>query len=548
MNQLKANTLILNMPDIAFVLELLNIKFYYLATMKYRSQFIKENILIILIVVLGSSLRLYNLGNESFWFDETISSIAAIALSENGSPVFSSGLYYGRAILNTFLIALSFGVFGVSEFAGRFPSVIFGILTVILAYHIGSVWGNKRIGVIAAFLVAFSVWEIAWSRQARMYQQLQFFYLLSLYLFYEYISHREKKHLYLLIASFAATILSHVFGYTLIVVFLVFLAVSAMKQKRSIDIHEKRVALYIILIFLFLLGMAYQKGVISQILHTQVNYYDEYIYFLKKSLGFSLFLAIPGVTVLMNRDWSKGLLLTLSVVIPFYLIFFHVLLFGIRYLYFVIPIVFIFAAFFLDFMIEYIFHTACRKSDFSGAGAGEGKKTFSSLKASVKPLVYSVTLIALIVFMHLSPAFTFMPKNDYDLGPNAPRSDFRTAYSYVNSHMQPEDVIVSTWTAPAQFYLGKNDYWLTFNVDGTGFESFTIKNGSRDKYANSIVLKNTGMLENVTQNHTRGWIVTDNLAWHKLSPQSKDFIETGTQQELEYSNIRVYMWDNTNTS
>jgi len=122
------------------------------------------------------------------------------------------------------------------------------------------------------------------------------------------------------------------------------------------------------------------------------------------------------------------------------------------------------------------------------------------------------------------------------------------AYSYVDNSMQPRDAVISTWTAPAQFYLGKNDYWLAFNVVGTGMESFTIKDGSRDVYSNSIVLKDTEMLENVTQNHERGWIITDNIAWYKLSPQSREFIENETKKELHDASIRVYMWDHSNTS
>jgi 4-amino-4-deoxy-L-arabinose transferase-like glycosyltransferase len=510
--------------------------------MKCGLKFIKDNIILIFILTFGLLLRTYNLGHESFWFDETISSIAAISLSENGAPIFPSGFFYSRAILNTFLIAVSFSFLGVNEFAGRFPSVIFGTLTILLVYHMGSKWGNKRVGLLAAILVAFSVWEIAWSRQARMYQQLQFFYVLSLYLFYEYVNHRNKKHLYLLIASLAATILSHVFGYVLIGVFLLFLAASFLKEKHY-NVLDKKNMLYVALAFIFLFGLAYNRGVISNVIQTQVNYYDEYIYFLKENLGFALFFAVPGATVLLNRDWSKGLLLTISVIIPFYVIFFHVLLFAVRYLYFVIPVVLVLVAYFLDFVIDYVSEAISKKW---GHFISDDNIQYS--RSKIGPIVCSITMVLLIVLMSLSPAFTFIPKEAYDLGPNAPRSDFRKAYSYVDSNMQPGDVVVSAWTAPAQFYLGKNDYWLAFNVMGTGMEPFTVENATRDKYSNSIVIKDTKMLENVTCEHERGWIVTDTVAWYKISPQSRDFIESNTTKQLQDSTIRVYMWDYTNAS
>jgi hypothetical protein len=531
--------------------------------MKYGSQFLKDNAFMILITIIGLALRLYDLGSESFWFDETISSIAAIALSENGVPVFPSGFVYSRAILNTFFIALSFGIFGVDEFAGRLPSVLFGVLTIVLVYHMGSKWGNEKIGIFAAIMVALSVWEIAWSRQARMYQQLQFFYILSLYLFYEYVSNRTTKNLFLLVISFIATILSHVFGYILVVVFSLFLVFSFLKNRQYMNMIGKRTALYVALLFIFLLGLAYEKGVISHVIETHVNYYDEYIYFLKKGLGFSLFLAVPGATLLFNKDWRKGLLIVLSVVIPLYVIFFHVLLFAVRYLYFVTPLLFILAAYFLDSTIDYLSQIVSRRERISEKVNGSAKTYLylhnSHMTEKVKrsplfvnvqarSLIYSMAMIILVIMMHLSPAFTLEPKTVYDLGPNAPLSDFKKAYSYVDNNMMPGDVVVSTWTAPAQFYLGKNDYWLGFNVVGTGMGSFTVKNGTRDVYSNSSVIKDTSMLRNVTLDHERGWIVTDALGWRKISPQTRDYIDAETKLELRDSTIRVYLWDNTNRS
>ena len=177
-------------------------------------------IIITSVIIMGFFLRIYDLGIQSFWLDEAISSIAAMAFLEKGTPVFQSGLFYGRGILNTFLIASSFKIFGVNEFAARLPSVLFGTLTILLVYIIGSKWGNRYVGLIAATLVAFSVWEIAWSREARMYQQLQFFYILSLYMFYEFTQNKDLKNVALLLLSVIGAIMSHVFGYVLIVVFL----------------------------------------------------------------------------------------------------------------------------------------------------------------------------------------------------------------------------------------------------------------------------------------------------------------------------------------
>ena len=93
---------------------------------------------ILFLLISGFILRIYDLGIQSFWFDEAISSTAAVAFLETGTPTFPSGLVYSRAILNTFLIALSFKIFGITEFAARLPSVMFGMLTILLVYLMGS--------------------------------------------------------------------------------------------------------------------------------------------------------------------------------------------------------------------------------------------------------------------------------------------------------------------------------------------------------------------------------------------------------------------------
>jgi len=64
----------------------------------------KNHPYIFFIILVGFILRIYDLGNQSLWLDEAISSIAAIAFLEKGEPVLPSGIFYGVAILNTFLI------------------------------------------------------------------------------------------------------------------------------------------------------------------------------------------------------------------------------------------------------------------------------------------------------------------------------------------------------------------------------------------------------------------------------------------------------------
>jgi hypothetical protein len=298
-----------------------------------------------------------------------------------------------------------------------------------------------------------------------------------------------------------------------------------------------------------LLGFAYYRGIISSVISTDTNYYDTYIYLLKKDMGIFLFLAVPGGTVLVNRDWKKGLLLIAALVIPMYIIFFHVLLLGTRYLYFVIPIMFILIAYFLDFVTEVIISFLPATKTFLERYSYIRRMTEHQIPSisflrniSVKYIANIIVTLLLISAMYFSPAFTFTPKEKYDLGVNAPQSDFKKAYSYVKGNMQPDDVIISAWTPPSQFYLGKSDYWLAFNVVGTGTDSFIISNSSLEVYTNATVIKDVNTLTYVTK-YGRGWIVMDNIAWYKLNPEIRGYIENNTDKKLQDTTIGVYMWN-----
>lgn len=161
------------------------------------------------LTVIGLVLRINNLGSLTFWMDEAIQTYAALGLIQHGSPVLPSGMVYMRSFLDTFLIAQSFKIFGVSEFAARLPSALFGVLTIPLVYLTGKEFGNRRVGIIAAFLITFSVFETVWNRDARMYSQFQFLYLLTAYLFYIYIKSKNWKIIPAIAGSFILAYYSH---------------------------------------------------------------------------------------------------------------------------------------------------------------------------------------------------------------------------------------------------------------------------------------------------------------------------------------------------
>lgn len=503
--------------------------------------------LLLFLIFCGFILRFYHLGAQSFWTDEAISANAAIAMLKQGTPTFPSGVIYMRAILNTFLISLSFIIFGVSEFSARFPSVIFGTLTIPLVYLLGTRLENRKIGLIAALFVTFSVMEIAWSRQARMYQQLQFFYLASLYFFYEFNfnDNKSKRNLNLALTTifFICAVLTHVFGYVLILVFVLYFLIVHFKEikfkwKESVDINIKHIAgLFISILLIFLVLKLIWPDLLDTISYPlmgigRVEYFEVYFYVLRTELSVFFYLAIFGAVLSfkIKKNWKSGLLLIMSFVIPFYFLSCHVLMPATRYLYFIFPLLLIFSAYFFAFLIE----LAQRYSEYVNKSAKIGS------------ILIVLVICSMLMTMAFSPGFTIVPREEFDLGINAPQPDFKKAYCYVKENMQSNDVIIDSWPAVALFYMGKSDYWLAFEVGGIGLgiDRYLVNNGSNEMYANAVVIKNVDMLKEVVGNHDRGWVVLDNTAWIRISPNTKRYISEEMQPCTAASDemIRVYSW------
>jgi len=123
-------------------------------------------ILLFILVVVGASLRLINLEQSSFWVEEVKHVYSAKSFLEKGEFALPSGLEYKRALPFTFLVSVSFKIFGINEFAARLPSAIFGTLSILLVFFVGKGLFNERVGLIAALFLTFLPWEIGWSRNS----------------------------------------------------------------------------------------------------------------------------------------------------------------------------------------------------------------------------------------------------------------------------------------------------------------------------------------------------------------------------------------------
>lgn len=134
-------------------------------------------LLVITLTLLGAALRLVSLNTRSFWLDETtavrqaswpIPEILAQMSDNVHPPLFHILLHYW------------IGVFGRSEVAVRAFPVTWGIFAIPLAYWAAKTVYDRRAGLFATGLIAFSPFLVWYSQEARMYTMMLVFALLCI--------------------------------------------------------------------------------------------------------------------------------------------------------------------------------------------------------------------------------------------------------------------------------------------------------------------------------------------------------------------------------
>ncbi len=122
--------------------------------------------LLIPTILMGFALRLYKLGQQSLWYDETVSAFLAsqssVDLIEHTARDIHPPGYY--LLLHLWQINT-----GNSEFALAFFSLIFGVLLIPLTYILAQYLVNKPVGLLAAFFIAISPYNVWYSQEVRMY-------------------------------------------------------------------------------------------------------------------------------------------------------------------------------------------------------------------------------------------------------------------------------------------------------------------------------------------------------------------------------------------
>ena len=170
---------------------------------------------IISITALGLVLRLYQLGSDSFWFDELF---VAIVLKVPDLPTLLTNIRaHVMAMPFDYLTNWVLTQSCLSEACFRFPSVIWGTLTIPVSYLLFRRIKNPRIGLLAAMLLAVFPLHIHYSQELRFYASLGFFYILSSLLIFSAV---ERHSLSLWIFTTVSIVIGAYFHIYVLLVYL----------------------------------------------------------------------------------------------------------------------------------------------------------------------------------------------------------------------------------------------------------------------------------------------------------------------------------------
>jgi mannosyltransferase len=179
--------------------------------------FLKRNekaLWLALIIGVAALVRFYGLTFQSYWFDELFSAhysdpahsfmtVVRLTLADVHPPLYQLAMW------------ASYHVFGYTEWAGRLPSALAGVLTVPVIYFLGRELFDKRTGLYAAALAVANFYLLYYAQEARSYAFLYFLGSLSFLYFIRALRAESRLNLALYISATLALVYTHYFGFVI---------------------------------------------------------------------------------------------------------------------------------------------------------------------------------------------------------------------------------------------------------------------------------------------------------------------------------------------
>lgn len=442
----------------------------------------KRSILLLLslVVIWGFVLRVWDLGTSSLWIDEIYTINGAQAIVVHGYPLLDSGALYTNNFVSTFISAGIMAFFGFDPFNPwpiRLPSVICGTLAIVALFVATKrLFKKESIALVASFLMAFSYWEIAWSRQIRGYEICTFFLLLVCTYTYTYLQNKKSRDLVLASVFFSVALFSHWVALVFVIPFLV-----CVFMARKPEISFEKLKIIGIFSFVFLLvSICIARSIHPFGLGMNLMFAE--------LLPWVFFILIGFFISLTHVEYRRVSIVLMSVALfSFSILILSTDIVYSRYLFPFMPIFFVYTAY---------------------AVVNIPKTLLSDREIFSR--VFLFTLLVAVGFLICS----FFPKSFYKLERDSPQPDFKTAFSIIKNRVKSGDFVISVYPVVQKVFLDDKGLWLPLPV-GTK-NNIRLKSGeTHDFYVNAPSLGGLEKLVEMMKNKD-GFIILDPSSKHIL--------------------------------
>lgn len=536
---------------------------------------------LILLILFGGFLRFWNLGVPSFWVDEVNVVFAADSFAQKGDFSLPSGSVHTRAPLYTYSVAFFYKIFDVSETSTRLSSALFGLLSILVVYFLGKKVFNRRVGLLSAFLMAFSHFEVGWSRTAKTYALLQLLTLIIVYSFIRGFEDKDQQRnslqdsdshssfltrtlrslkqtgispLWLVVCVLligVATFYVHLLTVFLLGGFFLYLLFMTMicfiSGEGSGRIWNKYVISSLLTVFIALVVWVASPA-LRQLTHEFLYYTPPWavgpasaqrrIYlfeFLISSQRFPLaaFFFVGGLQ-LMSRKNKLGWIPMCGFLTPFFLLTFVFTHRVPMYIFYVYPFFLMISAF--GFMNILEAEQRLMKKD-----------TF--IRVWFRRGVFAMYLFIFIVSPWLRITLHIPFQGDGVSNMAVTTDEWREASMILREHKKEGDLIISSLPQVVLYYGIRSDYGLNWsNLEQSKEREFRNDSGRWvDVYAGVVCIESLDELKKIIRIHPRGWILVTkyHLEHEIVTPiEVREFIQEqmGTVLETEKGTVLIYQW------
>ena len=163
----------------------------------------KINAHIIALIAICLVLFFFKLGDRALWdIDEGKHAVTSKHMVLSGdwiTPQYNGEKFYDKPPLHNWLVAVSFLIFGFTEFAARLPAALLGMACVVVTYLMGRQIFGPTTAFLSSVVLATSTEYFVLSRTVVHDISLAFFITLALALFYlGYLKEKYRRPLFLL--------------------------------------------------------------------------------------------------------------------------------------------------------------------------------------------------------------------------------------------------------------------------------------------------------------------------------------------------------------